>query len=134
LNNLNPQQGAALAPGTVVEIFGTNLTTGDPVKFHTVPLPKSLNGTSVTIGGIKAPVIWAAGVTASPFGQTLAKRAGARLDKTGRVLVNPDCSVPGHPDILVIGDLARFEERGQPLHGVAPAAMQEGSRCGAWLA
>jgi adhesin/invasin len=58
LNNLNPQQGAALAPGTVVEIFGTNLTTGDPVRFHTVPLPKSLNGTSVTIGGIKAPLYY----------------------------------------------------------------------------
>jgi NADH dehydrogenase len=75
-------------------------------------------------------VIWAAGVIASPFGQTLAKRAGAKLDRTGRVLVNPDCSVPGQPDIFVIGDLARFEERGQPLHGVAPVAMQEGRYVG----
>jgi adhesin/invasin len=58
LNNLNPQQGAALAPGTVVEIFGANLTTRSPVKFHSLPLPTSLNGTSITIGGLKAPLYY----------------------------------------------------------------------------
>lgn len=67
-------------------------------------------------------VIWAAGVKASSFGEILATHAAAPLDKAGRVLVNPDLSLPGHPSILVIGDLAAIE--GVP--GVAPAAMQMG--------
>lgn len=65
-------------------------------------------------------VIWAAGVAASPAGNWL----GAEQDKAGRVIVNSDLSVPGHPDIFIIGDTARVD--GQPLPGVAPVAMQEG--------
>jgi len=72
-------------------------------------------------------VIWAAGVMASPFGQILAKQAGATLDRSGRVPVNPDCSISGHSEIFVIGDLARFEDRGRVLPGVAQVAMQQGS-------
>ena len=72
-------------------------------------------------------VIWAAGVHASPFGEALAKRAGAELDKNGRVIVNSDCTVPGHSEIFVIGDLAHFEENGKPLPGVAQVGMQQGS-------
>jgi NADH dehydrogenase len=72
-------------------------------------------------------VIWAAGVHASPFGEALAQRAGAELDKNGRVMVNSDCTVPGHPEIFVIGDLAHFEENGKPLPGVAQVGMQQGS-------
>ncbi len=71
-------------------------------------------------------VIWAAGVHASPFGQAIAKATGAKLDDGGRVAVNPDCTVPGHPEIFIIGDLARFEENGKPLPGVAQVAMQQG--------
>jgi NADH dehydrogenase len=71
--------------------------------------------------------IWAAGVIASPFGLMLAKRAGAALDRNRRVFVNPDCTIPGHPEIFVIGDLARFEQDGKPLPGVAQVAMQQGS-------
>ncbi len=71
-------------------------------------------------------VIWAAGVTATPFGKVIADRAGAALDRQGRVLVNPDLSVPGHPEIFVIGDLAAIQQDGKPLPGVAPVAMQEG--------
>jgi len=72
-------------------------------------------------------VLWAAGVKASPLGQILAARAGATLDKAGRVLVAPDLTVPGHPEIFVIGDLANFSHQtGQPLPGVAPVAMQQG--------
>jgi NADH dehydrogenase len=71
-------------------------------------------------------VIWSAGVQASPFGRTLQKRAGAQLDRAGRVLVNPDCSVPGHPEIFVIGDLAHLEQNGTLLPGVAQVAMQQG--------
>jgi NADH dehydrogenase len=72
-------------------------------------------------------VLWAAGVQASPLGRVLAARAAAPLDRAGRVVVEPDLSVPGHPEILVIGDLAHFAHpSGKPLPGVAPVAMQEG--------
>jgi NADH dehydrogenase len=71
-------------------------------------------------------VLWAAGVRATSFGRVLAERAGAKLDKQGRVFVEPDLSVPGHPEILILGDLAHVEQDGQPLPGVAPVAMQEG--------
>jgi NADH dehydrogenase len=72
-------------------------------------------------------VLWAAGVRASRLGQVLAERTGAKLDRAGRVSVKPDLSVPGHPEIHVIGDLANFSHQtGAPLPGVAPVAMQEG--------
>lgn len=71
-------------------------------------------------------VLWAAGVRASRMGKVLEERAGAPLDRAGRVLVEPDLSVPGHPEIFVIGDLANLSEAGKQLPGVAPVAMQEG--------
>jgi NADH dehydrogenase len=71
-------------------------------------------------------VLWAAGVLASDFGSILQRSAGAELDKTGRVKVLPDLTVPGHSEIFVVGDLARLEHNGAPLPGVAPVAMQEG--------
>jgi NADH dehydrogenase len=72
-------------------------------------------------------VIWAAGVQASPLGRVLAERAGAVLDRAGRVMVEPDLTISGHPEVLVIGDLANFSHQtGNPLPGVAPVAMQEG--------
>lgn len=72
-------------------------------------------------------VLWAAGVRANKLGRVLEARTGAPLDKAGRVLVEPDLSVPGHPEIFVIGDLASFlHQGGKPLPGVAPVAMQEG--------
>jgi NADH dehydrogenase len=72
-------------------------------------------------------VLWAAGVRASELGKVLADRAGAPLDRAGRVIVSPDLTVPGHPEIHVIGDLARFtDQTGKPLPGVAPVAMQQG--------
>ncbi len=74
-----------------------------------------------------ATVLWAAGVKASPLGAALASRAGATLDRAGRVVVDPDFSVPGHPEIFVIGDMASYSHAtGSPLPGVAPVAMQEG--------
>ena len=74
---------------------------------------------------IVAPVIlWAAGVAASPLG----KKLGASCDRAGRVQVQPDLSIPGHPEVFVIGDLALLkDENGKPLPGVAPVAMQEGT-------
>lgn len=72
-------------------------------------------------------VLWAAGVRASALGRVLSERTGAELDRAGRVLVGPDLSVPGHPEIFVIGDLSSFpHQTGRPLPGVAPVAMAEG--------
>ncbi len=72
-----------------------------------------------------AVVLWAAGVSASPLGRAL----GAPVDRAGRVLVEPDLSVPGHREVFVIGDLASMKDAaGNPLPGVAPVAMQQG-RC-----
>lgn len=72
-------------------------------------------------------ILWAAGMKASGMGQVLAEGTSAQLDRAGRVIVNPDLSVPEHPNIFVIGDLANFSHQdGKPLPGVAPVAMQEG--------
>lgn len=72
-------------------------------------------------------ILWAAGIKASPIGQTLAERAGATLDRMGRVVVAPDLSVPGQPNVFVIGDLAHYaHQTGDPLPGVAQVAMQQG--------
>ncbi len=74
-----------------------------------------------------ATVLWAAGVKASYFGEILAERTGVLLDRGGRVKVEPDCSLPGHPEIFVIGDLARLTDaRGREVPGLAPAAIQQG--------
>lgn len=72
-------------------------------------------------------VLWAAGVQASPLGRLLSEKTGAALDRAGRVIVEPDLSLPGHPQIFVIGDLANFgHQSGSPLPGVAQVAMQQG--------
>ncbi len=72
-------------------------------------------------------VLWAAGVEASELGKIVAQRTGAPLDRAGRLVVLPDLTVPGHPEIFVIGDLANFSHQtGQPLPGLAPVAMAEG--------
>jgi NADH dehydrogenase len=72
-------------------------------------------------------ILWAAGVKASAMGKVLADRTGASLDRAGRVIVEPDLSVPGYSSIFVIGDLAHFAHQGdKPLPGVAPVAIQEG--------
>ena len=72
-------------------------------------------------------VLWAAGVKASAMGQVLADRTGAELDRVGRVMVEPDLSLAGHPNIFVVGDLANFAHQdNKPLPGIAPVAIQEG--------
>ena len=71
-------------------------------------------------------VLWAAGVAPSEFGAVLERSAGAKLDRQGHVMVGPDLTIPGHPEIFVIGDLAYVEQDGKPLPGVAPVAMQQG--------
>jgi NADH dehydrogenase len=73
-------------------------------------------------------VLWAAGVQASPLGTALVRQTGASTDRAGRILVNPDLTVPGHPEIFVIGDMALLQDprTGKPLPGVAPVAIQQG--------
>jgi NADH:ubiquinone reductase (H+-translocating) len=72
-------------------------------------------------------ILWAAGVKASAMGKVLEQRTGANLDRVGRVMVEPDLSLPGHPNILVVGDLAHYAHQGdKPLPGVAPVAVQQG--------
>jgi len=72
-------------------------------------------------------VIWSSGVMASPLGKILAQNTHARTDKTGRIIVNQDLTIPGHPEIFVIGDMAHYEGvDGKPLPGLAPVATQQG--------
>jgi NADH dehydrogenase len=68
--------------------------------------------------------VWAAGVTASPLAGLLAGATGAETDRAGRIVVEPDLTVRGHPEVFALGDMVSV--RGQQLHGVAPVAMQEG--------
>ena len=78
-----------------------------------------------------ATVLWAAGVAASPVGATL----GVPTDRVGRVIVQPDLTIPGHADVFVIGDLASFSgEDGKPLPGVAQVAIQMGKHAAANIA
>ena len=84
-----------------------------------------IDGEGVQLGAerIEAKtVIWAAGVASSPLGRAL----GAPLDRAGRVLVEPDLSVPGHPEIFVAGDLAAVSYAKGPVPGIAPSAKQMG--------
>jgi NADH dehydrogenase len=72
-------------------------------------------------------ILWAAGVAASPLG----KKLGAPVDRAGRVQVHPDLSLPGHPEVFVIGDLAALKDAsGKLLPGVAPVAILEGRYVG----
>jgi NADH dehydrogenase len=72
-------------------------------------------------------ILWAAGVRASPMSQRLTEATGCALDALGRVMVEPDLTVPGHPELFVIGDLAHHRDpAGRPVPGMAPAAMQQG--------
>ena len=115
---------------TGIDADGVNFETrdGDAVQQHRLP---------------SQTVIWAAGVAGSALGKALAAQTGATLDRAGRVLVEPDLSLAGHPEISVIGDLASAKsygpgepgpgpgkDVGTPVPGVSPAAKQMG-RCAA---
>ncbi len=74
-------------------------------------------------------VVWAAGVTASPLAGLLAEASGAETDRAGRLLVEPDLTLPGHPEVFALGDMVAVRSSGggvQQLPGVAPVAMQQG--------
>jgi len=97
------------------------------VEVHTSAMVTGIEPAAVVMSKARlsaAVVLWAAGVAASPLG----KKLGASTDRAGRVLVNPDLSIPGHPEVFVIGDLAALKDAsGKMLPGVAPVAMQEGA-------
>jgi NADH dehydrogenase len=95
---------------TVVEIDATSVVVQAP------------DGSRTTIPARTA--VWAAGVTASPLAGLLAEAAGAETDRAGRIVVEPDLTVTGHPEVFALGDMVSV--RGQQLHGVAPVAMQQG--------
>lgn len=96
------------------------------VTVRTSTLVTDIDAGGVTIGDeriVARTVLWAAGVRAVPLARTL----GVPLDRAGRVVVEPDLSLPGHPEAFVVGDLCAFTTQdGKPVPGVAPAAMQEG--------
>ncbi len=101
-----------------LERLGVDVRTGTPV---TDVRPGRVQIGQETIAA--DTVLWAAGVAASPIGATL----GAPTDRAGRVLVNPDLTIPGHADVFVIGDLASLKGAdGKPLPGVAQVAIQMG--------
>ena len=105
-----------------LERLGVEVRTGERVE--------QVDAAGVVVEGARieaATVIWAAGVTASPAGRWI----GAETDRAGRVVVNGDLSVPGHPEIFVLGDTASATgDDGKPLPGVAPVAMQQGRYVG----
>jgi NADH:ubiquinone reductase (H+-translocating) len=77
-------------------------------------------------------VLWAAGVQASPLAALLARVTGAATDRNGRIMVQADLTLPGHPEIFAIGDMVHVEQDGALLPGIAPVAMSEGryvARC-----
>lgn len=95
------------------------------VEVRTTALVTRIEGDAVMVGEERIDahnVYWAAGVAASPLGAKL----GTPLDRAGRVMVEPDCSVAGHPEVFVIGDLAHLQENGRILPGVCQTAMQMG--------
>jgi NADH dehydrogenase len=99
------------------------------VEVHVGQVVQEVDDEGVMIAGERISArtaLWAAGVTASPAGSWL----DAETDRAGRVLIHPDLSVPGHPEIMVIGDTAHLEEHGRLLPGVAQVAMQQGTYAG----
>ncbi|HLY92089.1 MAG TPA: NAD(P)/FAD-dependent oxidoreductase [Candidatus Angelobacter sp.] len=96
------------------------------VEVRTKALVTNLEADAVWVGTERIPaavILWGAGVSASPLGKML----GVPTDKAGRVIVQPDLTVPGHAEVFVVGDLASAKrENGQPVPGVAPAAIQMG--------
>ncbi len=102
-----------------LEALGGQVRTATPVKNIRAGEVELANGETIRAENI----VWAAGVAAVP----LTRKLGVELDRAGRIKVNPDLSVPGHPEIFAIGDLALvMGKAGQPVPGICPAAMQMG--------
>jgi len=102
-----------------LEKLGVTVLTGRSVT--------DIDHDSVTVDDERIPartVVWAAGVTASSMASRLAELTGAARDRAGRVTVEPDLTLPGHPEVFALGDMVRLHETVLP--GVAPVAMQQG--------
>jgi NADH dehydrogenase FAD-containing subunit len=112
-----------LSTGAVAKLrsLGVDVRTGKAVE--------EVDADGVIIAGervLTKTVLWTAGVTASPAGRWL----GVETDRAGRAVVLPDLTVPGHPEVFVVGDTAHINRNGQPLPGVAQVAMQSGKHAG----
>jgi NADH dehydrogenase len=104
------------------------------VQVWTSSMVSSIDGDGVEVGAERiraATVLWAAGIKASPLGQA----DGLETDRQGRVVVAPDLSLAGHPEVFVAGDMANFSHQtGAPLPGTAPVALQQGRYSGRTIA
>ena len=125
-----PRVLASFAPGlseraaAQLRKLGVELLTGAPVQ--------AIDAQGYVRDGVRVAartVLWAAGVAASPLGRLLA----APIDRAGRVLVEADLSLPGHPEVFVAGDLAAVVTNGQAVPGTAPAAKQMGAHVAATI-
>jgi len=110
--------------------IGTREVTRTGVEIHTQSIVTGVDATGVDVKGPDGKIerfparttIWAAGVAASPLAKALADAAGAECDRAGRIKVQPDCTLPGHPEVFAIGDMMALDD----LPGVAEVAMQQG--------
>ncbi len=106
---------------------------GVTVRVNTAVTALAPGAVTVKSGGVEEviaahTVLWGAGVQASPLAAALAQASGAKLDRAGRIEVLADCTLPGHPEVFCIGDMANYPHQdGKPLPGVAPVAMQQGA-------
>ena len=129
------------ALGAVLSTFGDHLSTRALRQLHLLGVEVELNTkvTGVDATGIDVETergperipamtkIWAAGVAAPALAGRLAEATGAKTDRAGRIFVEPDLTVPGHPEIFALGDMTNLEdEQGRPLPGVAQVAIQGG--------
>jgi len=129
LRAMDPSLSAAA--GSYLQSAGVELLLGGRVQ--TIEAEKVVVNTSEGARTLEAATIcWTAGVKASRLGQVLADASGCTVDRGGRVVVEPDFSIPGHPEIRVIGDLCSYSHTsdGKPLAGMAGPAVQMGG----WVA
>jgi NADH:quinone reductase (non-electrogenic) len=123
---------AMFPPSLQEKALGSLKRMGVSVETGVMVTDINADGVTVKRGEVSeriaaATVLWTAGVKASPLAGTLAKAVGVEPDRCGRLVVEPDLTLPGHPEIFVIGDMANFSHQGgKPLPGVAPVAMQQG--------
>jgi NADH dehydrogenase len=129
------------AAPAVLPMFGDKLSNAAKKQLENIGVDVVLNAKVVGVDNTGVDIIdangnerrirsrckvWAAGVSASPLGKQLAEQSGAEVDRAGRVNVNPDLTLPGHPEIFVIGDMMALDK----LPGVAQVAMQGGKYVG----
>jgi NADH dehydrogenase len=129
LRAMDPSLSAAA--GSYLQSAGVELLLGGRVQ--TIEAEKVVVNTTEGARTLEAATIcWTAGVKASHLGQVLADASGCTVDRGGRVVVEPDFSIPGHPEIRVIGDLCSYSHTsdGKPLAGMAGPAVQMGG----WVA